>query len=260
MTDRDGDDVLESHRPALRKLALDIQDLREELLAGFASRRAVLEWSQRMTVRTLGEVRQSWYYELARQFRGLPSDERERALVSALLIPAVRKREINQEAARALRERLAAVLLGRAEHRALRRLRKDATEYTDDDGDGSGHNPEIQRYIAMRPALNELEAYQQRTLTKCVDGLESRYEILTWGDDLELATHGELEEDFLERCYREPSTARLLTSTRPVDKRARELFAATYLIPAFNAGVRDLTGRAKEMPDGERTAKEVHLA
>ncbi|MCU4975940.1 hypothetical protein OB955_25005 [Halobacteria archaeon AArc-m2/3/4] len=256
------EDVLESHRPALKKLALDIQGLRNELLAGFGSRREVLEWSQRLTVRTLGEIRTSWYLELGRQYRGVPSSGDERALMAALLTPAARSRELDSVAVDALRERLAAVLLGPAEHRALRRLRKDATEYVDETGDGdqSGHDPLKQRYIAMRPALDELDTYQKRVLTECVDGLEDRSQILEWGDDLELATHGELDDDFLERCYREPSTVTMLTSSREDQKRARELFAATYLIPAFNSGVRDLTGRAKEMPDAEKSTKEVHLA
>ncbi|WP_276253593.1 hypothetical protein [Halomontanus rarus] len=256
------DDVLESHRPALKKLALDIQGLRKELLTGFGSRREVLEWSQRLTVRTLGEIRTSWYLELARQFRGVPSSGDERALLSALLTPAARSRELDPETADALRERLAAVLLGPSEHRAFRRLRRDATEYVDERGAGdtSGHDPLKQRYIAMRPALDELDAYQGRVLAQCVDGLEDQSTILEWGDDLELATHGELDDDFLERCYREPSTVTMLTSSSDDQKRARELFAATYLVPAYNAGVRDLTGRAKELPDAERATKEVHLA
>ncbi len=256
-------EVLESHRPALKKLALDLAQLREELLTGFGSRREVLEWSQRVTVRTLGEIDQSWYLELARQFRGKPSSGRERALMAALLTPAQREREIDQEAVTELRERMAAVLLNTSGHRALRELRDDAGEYLDDSTHSSSestHDPSLQRYIAMRPALDELERYQQTALADLLDGLEDRGAILEWGDDLELATHGELSESFIQRCYREPSASSMLTSTEPEQTRARELFAAYHLIPVFNRGVRDLANRAGEQPDDERPDRETPFA
>ncbi|GAB3676854.1 hypothetical protein [Halopiger thermotolerans] len=254
------DEILESHRPALKKLEIDIRQLREELLTGFGSRREILEWSQRLTVRTLGEIRQSWYLELARQFRGVPSSGRERALLSALLTSEERTRELDPDAVDGLRERLAAVLLSSSEHRAFRELRSDAGEYLDDADSESKHDPRMQRFIAMRPALDELETYQQRALSTCLDGLEDRGEILEWGEDLELATHGEIAESFIERCYREPSVASLLTSTDQADKRARELFAAYHIIPAYNAGVRDLAGRAGEQPDADKPEKETPYA
>ena len=256
-------EILESHRPALRKLALDLRALRMELLEGFESRRDVLEWSQRLTVRTLGEIDQDWYMELARQFRGDPSSGRERALLSALLTEPNRERDLDPEAVAELRERMAAVLLGTSGHRALRELRNDAGEYLDERETGSSssrHDPRIQRYIAMRPALDELETYQRRTLADCLDGLDDRGEILEWGEDLELATHGELPDRFVERCYREPSTASVLTSTAAADERARELFAAYHLIPVFNRGVRDLAGRAGEQPDDKKERQEPELA
>ncbi len=252
-------EVLESHRPALQKLALDLRDLREELLGGFESRRDVLEWSQRLTIRTLGEIDQRWFLEIARQFRGDP----EGALLSALLVPSCRDRDLEPDAVDELRQRIAATLLGPSEHRALRRLRDSAGEYLDDSETSSGssrHDPSIQRYIAMRPALDELERYQQETLATCLDGISDRREILEWGESLELATHGELSETFLERCYREPSTSSMLTSTAPADERARELFSAHHLIPAYNSGVRDLADRAGEQPDGKTERAEPEFA
>jgi len=159
---------------------------------------------------------------------------------------------------------MAAVLLGTSGHRALRELRDDAGEYLDKDASRSSsestHDPSLQRYIAMRPALDELERYQQTALEDLLDGLEDRGAILEWGDDLELATHGELSESFVERCYRERATASLLTSEEPEQTRARELFAAYYLIPVYNRGVRDLANRAGEQPDDERQDRETPFA
>jgi hypothetical protein len=248
-------DARQSRRPALVKLVIDVTDLEQELLDGFRSRRDVLEWSRRLTARTLGEVPTRWYLELARQFRGLPADGSERALMSALLDPAVRTRDLDEGAAAELRARIAAEAIRPAAHRALRQLRADAGEYIDDEGDSvSKHDPRLQRFIAMRPALDELEVFQQRALSRLLAGFDSREEIMDWGSDLELASHGEVSERTVERAVNEPSTRRMLCSDRDVDKRARELFAARYLVPAFNRGVRDLAGRTAEQPESGQTS------
>jgi hypothetical protein len=248
-------DARESRRPALVKLVIDVTDLEQELLNGFHSRREVLEWSQRLTVRSLGEVPTKWYLELARQFRGLPSDGRERALMSALLVADERLRDLDEGAADQLRARIAAEAIRPAAHRALRQLRADAGEYLDDaDAESvSTHDPRVQRFIAMRPALDELEAFQKRGLWRLLAGFDEREEIMDWGSDLELASHGEIPERIVERAVTEPSTRRMLLSDRDVDERTRELFAARYLVPAFNRGVRDLAGRTAEQPESGQT-------
>ena len=76
-----------SYRPALVKLVKDIQESEQALLRGFDSRRAVLLWTQQLAVRTLGEMPQDWFHQMARQFRGVPSSAYERTLVSALRRP-----------------------------------------------------------------------------------------------------------------------------------------------------------------------------
>ena len=248
-----------SRRPALLKLSQDLDGLREELLAGFGGRRAVLDWAQRLSVRTLGELPDRWFEEIGTQFRGLPDDERERTLLAALLADEVRRREIASEDARELRERLYALTIRPAYHRAYRQLRADAGEYLDDDDSESQHTAARQRWIAMRPALDELERYQQRALDELLGpvddprdqgGLADRTAILDWGQTLEHATHGELPKEFVARCYREESTARLLTDLEsPAAARARELFAAVHLLPVTNRGVRDLAGRTSEHPE-----------
>ena len=246
------DEVAETEfvRPALVRLKLDLEQLETELYDGFGRRRDALEWMQRLCVRTLGRTRQEFIRGLARQFRGKVDDRRERALLSALLVPAARDRDLEPEVVAELRERLAATVLAPAYHRALRHLRKDAGEYIDSSsGDTSGHDPQVQRYVAMRPAVDELEANQSAVLEAVLDGFEEPRDILEWGRDVELATHGEISDQFIRRCYSEPSTRQMLLSGARADASARELFAATYLIPAFNQGVRDLVGRAGEQPD-----------
>ena len=254
-------EVPDSYRPALVKLTSDLEEMSEEMMDGFSSRADVLDWMQRLTVRTLGELPQRWYHELARQFRGCPASGKERTLLGAMLVPAARQRDLDEDTARELRSRVIALTIKPAYHRAYRRLRKDAGEYVDEEnGTVSGHSPHVQRYIAMRPAIDELERYQRDAMTAVLEGFDDREEILDWGSEVELATHGEIGSAFVARCYREESTASMLTSGRAVDKRARELFVAHHLIPQYNRGVRDLAGRAKEQPDAEKQERETPMA
>jgi hypothetical protein len=262
MTDNEKDSALESHRPALQRLTLDLNEMREDLLSGFRSRADVLGWCQRLTIRSLGELEDQFYHELARQFRGVPKSGKERVMLSALLVPVARERDFDENTVAEFRQRLASESIGRAYHRAFRQLRPDAGEYVDSEDDRteqSEHDPHRQRYVAMRPALTELEGHQQRVLDELLDGLEDHESILDWTEKVELATHGEIPPEFAERCYRENSTASLLTGGAG-RKPARELFAAHHLIPAFNAGVRDMRSRAGEKPASEREEKEVPMA
>jgi hypothetical protein len=252
----DGDLAEGSYRPALVKLVEDVRDSERQLLSGFSSRRAILLWTQELAVRTLGEMPQDWFYQIARQFRGVPASAHERTLVSALLRPQYRTRDLAEAQAREFRRQLSARTIRPAAHRAFRELRADAGEYVDD-GSEDQHAPGKQQYVAMRPAIHELHENQQRTLKRALDGFEDRESILGWGHDLELATHGEIDETFVTRCYGERSTRRLLTSDDSGDRRGRELFAAHYLIPVFNRGVRDLAGRAKEQADEQREERQT---
>jgi hypothetical protein len=259
-----------SRRPALVKLTNDLETLREELLTGFESRAEIIWWSQRLSVRTLGQLPDRWFDGLGAQFRGIPSSNQERTLISALLVDRARERDISSADARELRERLYALTIRPAFHRAFRHLRADAGEYLDDEGGTSSqHTAARQRWIAMRPALDELEHYQQTALEALLGdrgddsdpgGLEDKSEIIRWGSTLELATHGELPGEFIGRAYREESTVDVLTGDDETSRRARELFWAVHLAPCCNRGVRDLSGRTSEQPDAERKDKQIPTA
>jgi hypothetical protein len=246
-----------TYRPALVSLALDVREMERDLLEGFASRREVLEWTQRLTIRTLGELDTSVYRDLARQFR--KGEHRQQGtLLSALLVGGARRRDLDDDVAEELRERLLVSVIAPAFHRAFHRLRKDATEYIEK-AEEAAHDPTKQQYVAMRPALDELETWQQRALSDLLDGLDGTEELIEWAESLELATHGEVDERLVERCYQEQSTRALLLGEQGTDS-ARELFAAYHLLPRFNAGVRDLSGKAGELPDAEREETEIQYA
>lgn len=249
-----------TRRPALVKLSDDVEGLRDELVAGFDSRRAILEWLQRLVVRTLGELPAEWVDKFADEFKGVPGEEKERTLLAALLTGPNRVRAVEDDVAEDLRERMYALYIRPAFHRAFRELRGDATEYLDDDGTDSQHAAPRQRWIAMRPALDELERYQERALGDLLDGFDDKSAILDWGADLELATHGEIPGGFVSRCYREESTMRMLTGTSAAEARGRELFAAKFLVPAYNRGVRELSGRTGEQADSVAKEEAVQYA
>ncbi|WP_158855593.1 hypothetical protein [Halorhabdus sp. CUG00001] len=245
-----------SRRPAERQLIVQFEEERDALLDGFGSRREVLRWGQRIAVRTLGQLPQRRFHQLAKSF--VPDEEyMEGVLLAAFLDASARTRDLDEGAAENVRERWAADVLGPVQVRAFRDLRKDAGEYIgEDEDDESGYDPAAQDFV-MRPALSELDDYQQKAMDMVLGGLNDRSQILKWGDVLTTATRGEPIDPergagtFVPKCYREPSTVDLLTRTTPAYRRAREAFVAHWLLPAFNRGVRDLAGRTTEEPGDE---------
>ena len=252
------DSTPDPYRPALVTLSEDVRERVTELRDGLASEDRVLRWVQEMTIRTLGRLDMEVYTDLSRQFRG-----QQGVLLGALVVPEQRRgknRDLDNETAETLRERFLAHYVLPAHRDAFRRLRADATEYIDAADDEDSHAPDRQRFIAMRPALNELEEWQERTLDDLLAGFDERGEILDWGQDVLLATHGELDKEWVTRVHEEDSTVGVLTGDTVADKRARRLFAAYHVLPQFRAGVRVLSGRAGEVADESTDSQEVNFA
>jgi hypothetical protein len=229
------------------KLTADAGDIQREWLDGFANRREILFWIQKAGVYTLGELPNVFIHDLKRQFRH--SEHKEGTLLAVLLKPYARTREIPDEHAEYVREILVAEEIQPAQSRAFDRLRERATEYVTESKEDDQHDPNRQRFIAMRPSLDELFERQQETLESFLDGFDDARDILEWSNEMPLATHGEIESDLLKRMYREEGTVRVLTGDKQSHERTRELFAIQFLLPAYIAGVRDMTGRASEQPD-----------
>lgn len=252
----DSDQRPRTYLPALPTLTRNVRDTRSRLLTGFESRRALLEWEQDLCIRTLGQVPQRFYRDVARAFR---SDE-DRTLLAVLLRDGVEGVALDRAVARKERRRLAATFVVPAFMRAFRHLRADAQQYVAEADADSEHDPETQRHIAMRPSLNELADYQQQALGACLDGFETAADILAWGDQVALATHGEIPQQFITRCFRERATRRVLLDSTPGAARERELLCAHHLCPRFNRGARVLAGRAGELPESERKETEYTIA
>lgn len=251
-------DSPDPYRPALVTLSEDVRDRVRELNNGLASEDRVLLWLQEMTIRTLGRIDTVVYDDLCRQFRG-----QQGVLLASLLMPSKRRgkmRELNNATAEKLRERFIAHYVIPAHRDAFRELRSDATEYVDAGNDDDSHNPNRQRFIAMRPALSELEQWQQRAINTLLVGFEERSEILDWGQDVLLATHGEIDQEWVTRAYEETSTVEILLGDSKADRRARRLFAAFYILPKCRAGVRVLSSRAGETANADSEAMEAEYA
>jgi len=251
-------DQPDTYRPALVTLSEDMRALTSELLAGLDDEKRVLTWLQEMTVGTLGRLEMLVYEDMARQFRG-----HQGILLASLVRPAKRRgrmRDLDEETARELRERFLAEYVHPAHRDAFRELRSDATEYIDAADDEDEHAPDRQRFVAMRPALTELQQWQARALSKLLDGFEDRSAVLDWGHDILLATHGELDKDWVSRACREQSTLDVLTGITETDARARRLFAAHHVLPRFRDGVRVLSRRAGESASAESEQREVEYA
>lgn len=256
----EGDDALQSYRPALQRLTLDAAALIEGsgdytgpyLQGGLGSRENLVKWEQRLAVRTLGEVPMFIYQGIATQLVG----PRDRPFIRVLTGAAP------DNAAEHWRDRVRTRVVHRSFDRAFRKLRSSATEYTEEVDEGDEHNPREQRFIAMRPALDELDQWQETALDAVLgQGFEDRTDILDWMPVLENATHGEPimlpngstmpVAEFVDRWHDRDPFARMLTEAE--QRRNREAFAARFLIPTFNAGVREFLASTKEIADAADT-------
>jgi len=250
-------DQPDPYRPALVTLSEDVRERIDELRGGLRSEGRALEWLQEITIRTLGALDTRAYADMARQYRG-----DQGVLLAAMLDSSQRRgrmRALNDTVAERVREHLVAHYVAPAHRDAFRRLRRDADFYAGGSG-GETHDATRQRFPAMRPDLEEIEQWQQRALGSLLEGFDARGEVLDWGHDLLLATHGELGEEWVTRAYSEDSTASVLLGDSVADARGRRLFAAHHLLPHFRAGVRALAGRASEIPDEGTEPTEAKLA
>jgi hypothetical protein len=238
-------------RPAEAQLPTAIGDLRQDLLAGFDTRRAVLFFLQELSVATLGEISQSKIVKFSNEFR---PDSRydEGVLLASFLTSEPRTRDITDHVAKRTRQQWAAEVLSPASSAAMRSLRADAVEYTGEESktEGEAIDEEIPH---QRPALKELHQHQNKTLTRVLgDGLDDRADILDWGDDLLLATRSEPVADgtdpgeYVRRLHNDPSGDRIMCSTDPAWVYHRQLWVCRNLLPAFNRAVRDLAGKSTE--------------
>jgi hypothetical protein len=245
------DDAPASTYPALRNLEKAQQEVAEDLREGFRTTDDLFFWLQDLVVVSFGYVKTDMLQEAYNN----------RAMRKCLMtgedftISFEHLNDIDPWKCREFRLMLEEDLNGPFQS-AYRDLRANANEYVDP---GNRPDPTAEHVpVALRPSLEQLRERQEETLRELLDGFEESEEILDWARRLNAATHGELPR-------------KLITGMRGPEKHLRHQllndddleyagdhrdefryhFACTYLLPAFNDGVRAMTGAAGETTDDE---------
>ena len=243
-------DVLEGREstspvtPALDVLARDQREWLDQWLSdGYSDRRDLIFALNQMQVLSLGHVPDGWFVSAASgsvELSILITDPRERR----------RWREDPPSLEKALEERRAqaAKFIRPAFRAAQRDLRGDAQQFTGD-RELSEDDVDRQQHFAMRPALDDLYTRQVRALRDLLDGFTSMAGVDDWLSDLDRATLGELAEvepDFDYKIHSRESAQRVLLRSEDKYERERQLWCATYLLPAFNRAITRWRERADE--------------
>jgi len=233
-------------RPALENLEDAHDVLIAELRDGFADLDAVIHWHRKLAVRTLGAINGGFYADL----------RQEEKVWAALITSGARDQfltepgAISEEGALETRLDYEATFVLPATEMAFRALRKSAAEYFGEERDETV-TVAGEEFHAMRPALAHLEDRQEAMLDGLLDGVDGGNEgLLDWLRDLNGATFGQIHPKFQSRAYKESDVLRRVLLDEYHDdaaaKLTRQRLAFAYLLPAFNAGVRTLVGKAGE--------------
>lgn len=237
-------------RPASAKLTHDQADLLVDVLAGFDSRREILEWEQELVIQTVGQLEDSWYTRVAA----------DAPTVSALLgEPWGPCKTMPSELAVEIRRGIVAKDLlpaFHAGHEIARWAAVERVDHLDDDGEGDAPDPidpQAQAYPLMRPAFGEIAGQQEAALEQLLEGFDSAESLLAWTLQVVGASYAQIDRETVTAPYFELPLRRRLVGTEPSDKDRfiRESWAAEYLLPAFNRAADALGQRASEVTAGQ---------
>ncbi|MFC7047276.1 hypothetical protein ACFQH6_19375 [Halobacteriaceae archaeon GCM10025711] len=229
---------------------LDNQQLAmyEELERGFDTRSDVVLWMHEASVRTLGQLPDDWFSDqLSDRYRvaSLLDDSRERER----LTPSA-----PSESLAALERHLVADTdLFEAARAAMALLNEQALDYGESE---EGRDPGKQRWLAMRPALDELVDKQRAVIREALGrggedsrGLASRRDVSQWSRKLVRATTG-ARGGLTGRSLWDPWDRMVLQGS--TDSPSLHLLLADDVLPVMNATIRREATAAREVPAEER--------
>ncbi|WP_058997750.1 hypothetical protein [Haloarcula sp. CBA1127] len=241
--DGDGSVVMDDQfTPALDKLNADQRTwLDRWTVEGYESRRELLLSLHQMQFWSLGRVPDGWFVNVC-----------SRPVPLSVVITSEKRNQWREDPvglATAERERryLAAKYIRPAFRAAYRTLRTEVNQYTNEQD--RVENAEETKHFAMRPALDELYRKQSGLLVSLLDGFEDMRAVDDWLSRLDTGTLGELykvEPDFDWKIHDRASAQRALLEEGTKYKRERELWGATYLLPAYNRAVERWASQADE--------------
>jgi hypothetical protein len=236
--------------PSLDKLTDDQATwLREWVQEGYDSRRELILESHQMQFWTLGRVPHQWYADVC------SSNVPISILVTSDRRYNYRDRPVDLDQARKERRLLAAKYVRPALRAAYREMRENAKQYTNEDE--RMDSLDGQSFFAMRPVLDWLYRQQADRLLRFLNGFDDMDDVDVWLDELNHAHLGELSnvggaEDFDLKVVSGGSPVEdVLMRTERKYERERELWAATYLLPAFNRAVTKALRIADEHKEDE---------
>lgn len=236
--------------PALSNLEKRQQQLAERLRRGFRETEDLFYWLQDLSVVTFGYIENDFltgaYTERVMRLLLMTGDGFQGVRFDHL-------DELDPRKAYEFRLRIEESKLNPAFQAAYRDLRNNANEYVDPE---ERPPPDPEAPVALRPSLQRLDERQRAALDTLFDGFDTSEEILDWGRELNAATYGELPVTLLTRMRGPERVIRhhLLNDSNlkyrtNYAESFREMFAAAHILPAFNNGVRTLTGAAGERSD-----------
>lgn len=241
--------------PALLKLEDDQRRCVENFRDGFEHEDDVFEWSLELMAVSFGYVSNT----LITAFHSEPTVRL--GMVTTLKGKRNPGKKLGQAPRRKIRHQIEEMRLNPAFRRAYRDLRNSANEYVDPEKRPStstiaeNRSQEDDRLpVALRPSLQGIHDRQEEVLTELLEGFDSKVEIVDWARSLTAASHGEVPQDKIDSLTTRETTLkeRFMGHPSPEEsKMVRYKFASQIVLPAFNEGIRALTGAA-----GERSTEE----
>ncbi|MDG5775965.1 hypothetical protein VB773_14250 [Haloarculaceae archaeon H-GB2-1] len=235
-----------SVEPALDDLQRKQDSLFRRLELGFESRRDVLLWCHDASLRTLGQVPDSWFAELfGTRYR-----------VAALLADSEQRAEVSESVesdGRAGVERgvLADDTLVEACRQGMSLLAEQAAEYTNSE---EPVDPTAQSFLAMRPAVEDLADRQRLVLERALGvadpSIDSRADVREWVRDVVRATDGN-DQGFGQKVLWSPFWLDALRGDP--SSASFHLLLADDLLRPMNAALRQKASAATEQASKERT-------
>lgn len=242
---------------ATRALRERQHDVRDRLFEGFDTRTDILLWQHDVAACTLGRVADEWHKSILTDrwtVAALLADHRDRQSISD---HAPGKEQVNSVRLDMYKDDLLPPCQS-----AIKWFWRRTTEYAGQDQNPV--DPTKQKFLAMRPRLDELVSDQRRVLYWALDEetgpgeanvdhdgpITDRQDALEWADAVGYATNGAVDPDFASRvCTPTSEWWNPLLKTRGT---WLQFLLADDVLPPMNLSIREAADTAAEFPAEER--------